>query len=131
MKSRLLDLSPEKLALALGDLLVLLAVGAWLILISPNRDEGEQPLLHDQVRAVDAQQKLSSSRAQTSKHAAQHHAVSQALMTARALPNVTGIPQIVLQLSRIATEEKVTLDSISPQAPIRTRATRRCRCPSP
>ena len=39
-------------------------------------------------------------------------------MTSRALPNVTGMPQILLQLSRIATEEHVSLDSVTPQTPI-------------
>jgi Tfp pilus assembly protein PilO len=118
MKSRLLDLSPQKLALALGALLVLLAVGAWLFLVSPNRDKASSLSSTIKSERSTLTQKLSSAHAQTSKHAVQHHAVSQALMTARALPNATGIPQIVLQLSRIATEEKVTLDSISPQAPI-------------
>jgi hypothetical protein len=118
MKSRVLDLSPEKMALLLGALLVVLGVGAWLVLVSPNREKASSLSSTIKSERSALKQKLSSSHAQTSKHAAQHHAVSQALMTARALPNTTGVPQIVLQLSRIATEEKVTLNSISPQAPI-------------
>ena len=118
MKSRVLDLSPEKMALVLGVLLVVLGAAAWLILVSPNRDKASS--LSSTIKSEQSalKHKLSSSHAQTSKRTAQKHAVSQALLTARALPNTTGIPQIVLQLSRIATEEKVTLNSISPQAPI-------------
>jgi hypothetical protein len=118
MKSRVLDLSPEKMALVLGALLVVLGAGAWLVLVSPNRDKASS--LSSTIKSEQSalKQKLSSSHGQTSKHAVQNHAVSQALMTSRALPTTTGVPQIVLQLSRIATEEKVTLNSISPQAPI-------------
>lgn len=118
MKSRVLDLSPEKIALALGALLVVLGAGAWLVLVSPNRDKASSLSSTIKSEQSTLRQKLSSSHAQTGKHATQTHAVSQALMTSRALPNVTGMPQILLQLSRIATEEKVSLDSISPQAPI-------------
>jgi hypothetical protein len=117
MKSRVLGLSNEKLALALGALIVVLGAAAWLVLISPNRDKASS--LSSTIKSErSALKKLSGSHTKTSHHAAQKHAVSQELMTLRALPNLTGMPQVLLQLSRIATEEKVSLDSVAPQTPI-------------
>lgn len=117
MKSRVLDLSPEKIALALGALFVVLGAAAWLVLISPNRDKAGD--LSSTIKSEQSTlQKLSGSHTKTSRNAAQKQAVSQALLTSRALPNVTGMPQILLQLNRIATEEKVSLDSVTPQPPI-------------
>ena len=117
MKARVLDLSPEKIALALGALLVVLGAGAWLVLVSPNRDKASSLSSTIKSEQSTLKQKLSSSHTQ-SRHAAQKHAVSQTLMTSRALPNVMGMPQILLQLNRIATEEKVSLDSVTPQSPV-------------
>jgi hypothetical protein len=117
MKSRVLDLSTEKIALVLGGLLVVLGAAAWLVLVSPNRDKANS--LSSTIKSDQSTlKKLAGSHTQTSRHAAQKHAVSQELLTSRALPNVTGMPQILLQLSRIATEEKVSLDSVAPQTPI-------------
>jgi len=114
MKTRVLELSPEKFAIALAGLLVLLGVAGWLILVSPNRTKA-----HTLSGTIKSEQstlnKLKTTQPSTAKHPALSHAVSQALLTSRALPNVTGMPQIVLQLSRIATLENVSLDSITPQ----------------
>jgi Tfp pilus assembly protein PilO len=113
MKARVLELSPEKFAVALGALLVLLGVAAWLILVSPNRTK-EHSLSTTIKTEQSTLQKLTTTQSSTAQHAAQNHAVSQALMTSRALPNVVGMPQILLQLSRIATEEHVSLDVVTP-----------------
>lgn len=116
MRSRVLELSPEKFAIALGALLVLLGAAAWLILVSPNRTKAHN--LSSTIKSEQTQLQKQTTTQSTSKHAAQKHAVSQALMTNRALPNVVGMPQIVLQLSRISVEEHVSLDAITPQTPV-------------
>lgn len=114
MKAKVLELSPEKFAVALGALLVLLGVAAWLIFVSPNRTKAHN--LSTTIKSAQSTlQKLTTTPSSPSQHAAQKHAVSQSLMTSRALPNVVGMPQILLQLSRIATEEHVSLDTVTPQ----------------
>ena len=117
MKTKVLELSPEKFLIVLGGLLVLLGVAAWVIFVSPNRTKA-----HNLSTTIKTEQsalkKLTTTQSPTTRHAAQTQAVSQALMTNRALPNVVGMPQILLQLNRIATEEHVSLDSVTPQATI-------------
>jgi Tfp pilus assembly protein PilO len=116
MKTRVLELSPEKFVIALGALLVLLGAAAWLILVSPDRTKAHN--LSSTIKSEQTQLKTQTTTQTTAKHAAQKHAVSQALLTTRALPNVVGMPQIVLQLSRISVEEHVSLDSITPQTAV-------------
>jgi Tfp pilus assembly protein PilO len=113
MKTKVLELSPEKFAIALGGLLVLLGIAAWLILVSPNRTKAHN--LSTTIKTEQSALHKLTTQSTTARHTAQRQAVSQALMTNRALPNVVGMPQIILQLNRIAAEEHVSLDVVTPQ----------------
>ena len=112
MTARVNTLSPAKLATILGVTFLLLAGATWLILIMPKQSKVSS--LSGQVKS--AQDQLSQLTGKAS--AAHKQVVSQSLMTTRALPTDPGMPQLVLQLSRIAVEEHVSLDSIVPTAPV-------------
>jgi Tfp pilus assembly protein PilO len=112
MSSRIVDISPTKLVLILAGTFLVLAAAAWLILISPK--ESKVSSLETTIKSAQTQ----LSKLTQNEPAARKHAVSQTLLVTRALPSDVGMPQIVLQLSRIANEEHVSLDSIVPQAPV-------------
>jgi hypothetical protein len=112
MSERILDVSPAKLVLILAGTFLVLAAAAWIMLIGPK--ESKVSSLETTIQSAQTQlNKLAHD-----EPAARKHAVSQTLLLSRALPNEVGMPQIVLQLSRVANEEHVSLDSITPQTPI-------------
>ena len=84
----------------------------WFTLIGP-----EQSKAHSLETSIKTE-KTQLAQLTHNEPSARKHAVSQSLLLGRALPSVTGMPQIVLQLSRIATEEHVSLDSITPQTAV-------------
>jgi Tfp pilus assembly protein PilO len=117
--NRVQDISPNKVAIALGLAVLFCGAATWYLLVAPKQSK-----VHSLSSTIKSErstlQKLAAGHkaTQQSHRAAHKHAVSQTLLTNRALPNTTGMPQILLQLNRIATEEKVSLDSISPGLPI-------------
>lgn len=111
MTARVTEVSPVKLVLILSATFVLLAAGTWFTLVMPKQSK-EKSL---QTTIEHTQSQLA--QLDHNAPAVQKHEVSQTLLLSRALPTDPGIPQIVLQLSRIATEEHVSFDSITPQTP--------------
>lgn len=112
MNSRVVDISPTKLLVILAVTFLLLSAATWFTLISPKQSKAHS--LDTTIKS--AQSQLAQlTQNETTAH---KHAVSQSLLLTRALPSLTAMPQIVLQLSRIATEEHVSLDSITPQSPV-------------
>jgi len=112
MSSRVIDISPARLVLILAATFLLLSAGAWFTLIAPKQSRAH---------SLDTTIKTAQSQlAQLTHNAAtvQKHAVSESLLLERALPTTAAMPQIILQLSRIAAEENISLDSITPQTPV-------------
>jgi hypothetical protein len=112
VSARVTELAPVKLVLILAAVFLLLAAGTWVTLVMPKQSKA---------KSLDASISRTQETLRKLDHnapAVQKHTVSQTLLLSRALPTDPGIPQIVLQLSRIANEEHVSFDSITPQAPI-------------
>jgi Tfp pilus assembly protein PilO len=112
MSSRVVDISPARLVLILAATFLVLSAATWFTLIAPKQSKAQ---------SLDTTIKNAQSHLAQLTHneaTVQKHAVSESLMLERALPSITAMPQIVLQLSRIATEEHVSLDSITPQTPV-------------
>ena len=84
MKSRVVDLSPEKIALALGALLVVLGAAAWLILVSPNRNKASSLSSTIKSEQSTLKQKLSSSHTQSPARGAEARRLADADDVARA-----------------------------------------------
>ncbi len=111
MSARLVDISPVRLVLILAATFLVLSAATWFTLIAPKQSKAES--LDTTIKSAQSQlAQLTHNEATVQKHA-----VSESLLE-RALPSITAMPQIVLQLSRIATEEHVSLDSITPQTPL-------------
>lgn len=117
MKARVIDLSPARLALLLVATLLLLAGATWFTLVAPKLSRTKS------LDAAIAQTRTQLTQLGGHAHSATRTAPrasgpSQALLATRALPNVVAMPQIIYQLSRIATEENVALTGITPGATI-------------
>jgi hypothetical protein len=110
--ARVADLAPVKLVLILAGTFVLLGAATWYTLVMPKQSKSSSL----DTTIANAQTQLAT--LDHNAPAVQKHQVSQSLLLARALPTDPGVPQLVLQLSRIATEEHVSFDSITPQAPL-------------
>ena len=112
MNARIADISPARLVVILAATFLVLSAATWFTLIAPKQSK---------VQSLETTIKTAQSQlAQLTHNAAavQKHAVSESLLLNRALPSISSMPQIILQLSRIATEENVSLDSITPQTPV-------------
>jgi len=105
-----LDLSPKALAGALVGTIVVLIAATWFIMISPK---------HSQASNLNAQIQSAQSDLQTRQHAARQkvNAAAQAVKSKRAMPDTVAMPQILLELNRVAQEENISIDSVTPAAP--------------
>ena len=86
---------------------VLLGAATWLILIQPKQSTASS--LQSTIAATRRSLRTRPRRTPGAK-ATHKHALSQTVIASRALPNLVAMPQILLQLSRIASEEHVSLD---------------------
>ncbi|HUK44544.1 MAG TPA: type 4a pilus biogenesis protein PilO [Gaiellaceae bacterium] len=111
MTERVATISPVRLIVILAVTFLVLFGATWMILISPK--QSKESSLESQVKTAQSQLAKLSSNAP----AAHKHVVSQSLLLTRAMPNDAAMPQILYQLSRIATEEHVSFDSIAPGTP--------------
>ena len=112
MTERVVNISPVKLVAILAVTFLVLAGATWLMLIMPKQSKVSS--LETTIKSAQTQLAQLTNDAP----AAHKNAVSQSLLVLRALPTDPGVPQIVLQLSRIAAEEHVSLDSITPSTAI-------------
>jgi Pilus assembly protein, PilO len=112
MTEKLADVSPVKLVVALAVTFVVLSAATWFLLIQPK--QAKEQSLSSSIKT--AQTTLTSLHHRMP--AAHRQAVSESLYVGRALPNVVAMPQILLQLNRIATEEHLVLTSVTPGTPI-------------
>jgi Tfp pilus assembly protein PilO len=100
-----LDMSARAFAAALVAASVAIAGASWFLMIGPKRDKAAT--LATEVQA--AQQKLADARLAAAKEKAAQRPALQ-----RALPGELQMPQILDQLNALATQAKVTLDSVKP-----------------
>lgn len=101
--------SPRALAIAIVALLVVLTAATWFILVSPKRNQSSS--LSSQIKVAKS---TLQARQATARHASSK--VSQSLFIRRALPDTVAIPQVILELNRVASSDHVTLDGVTPSA---------------
>ena len=114
--NRSLDFSPAKIAGLLALTFVILGAATWLLLIQPKQSTANN--LDSTIASTQAQLAKQTTTHTPSAKATHKHTLSQTVISARALPNLVAMPQILFQLSRIANEEHVTLVSIVPLATV-------------
>lgn len=105
--------SPRTLAVALAAFVVLVTGAMWVLAISPKHTAAST--LDTQIRSTQAELKLAQRRTRTTSTQKQP-AESAPLL--RALPDTVAMPDIMLELSRLASEASISLDTVTPQAPI-------------
>jgi Pilus assembly protein, PilO len=114
MSSRSIESSPAKIAVLLVGVLVLLAAATWLLLIQPQTTKSSN--LDATIKSAQTKIVALSKGANAERVSAHRKVVSQNFVLNKALPPVAGMPQILNQMNRIAVEEHVSLDSVTPQA---------------
>lgn len=103
--------SPRTLAIALLATLAVLAGATWFVIIAPKRNEASSLSSQIQVAKATLEARKHLGGAVTSQP-------SQSLFIRRALPDAVAMPQVILELSRVAGEVNVSLDSITPSAAV-------------
>jgi Tfp pilus assembly protein PilO len=112
---RISSLSPRvHSALAVVALLAV-AVVAYLVLIAPKRSAAAE--LADQIDETQAQIDARRARARVSSTPPQVD-VAEVFRTTKAMPDETGMPDLILELNRIASDSGVSFASIAPGAPV-------------
>ena len=108
-----LDLSPRVFAAALLAAAVAIAGAGWYVVVSPKRDK---------VATLDAAIQADQGKLAAAAHAAAQpkgtaaRAKREAAALGSALPDQVAMPQIVDQLSALADQSGVTLDTVTPTA---------------
>lgn len=114
MTARLASLSPRALLLVAAGAVLVYALAAWFVVVSPKRSEAES-LGAD---VVAAELRLAEAQAAANRPRGSGVSVSDVLKLAKAMPQSGDQPGLVLELSRLAKWSGVTLRSITPQAPV-------------
>jgi Tfp pilus assembly protein PilO len=126
-----LQVAPRTLALVLAGVIALIAIGGWVGLVGSQRSSASS--LDEQ--AADAQvsldalkttakpttHKATSKKAKAQAKAAKTKAdakASEAAQLQAAFPTAVGMPSILLQVQRLATQSKVSLESFAPAMPV-------------
>jgi Tfp pilus assembly protein PilO len=110
VKDRVASLSPNALrALAVGAVLVY-AVAAWLLFVSPKRSDAAQA--KDDLAAAEI--RLAEAQAAVQRPSARGVKVSDVLRLAKAMPASGDQAGLVLELTRLAERSKVQLHTITP-----------------
>jgi Tfp pilus assembly protein PilO len=109
---RVSTLSPRALAAIAGVAVLVYAVAAWFLFVSPKRSEAASV----QADIAAAEIRLAEAKAAANRpRPAAGGPVSDVLRLAKAMPESGDQPGMVLELSRLASSSKVTLQSISTQ----------------
>lgn len=101
--------SPRAMAIAIVVLLLIITGATWFALLAPKQTQANN--LSTQIQ--NAKQTLQARSVQV-KHPV--HGVPQSLYIRRALPDTVAMPQVLLELSRIAATDHVSLDGVTPAA---------------
>jgi hypothetical protein len=106
--------NPAKYGLV-GAALLLVLVAGWFALIAPKRSEAAR--LQKQID--DARMQVIEARhGSTGQQQAPTIRVADLFELSRAMPNRTDMPNLLLQLSEVATETGVSFESITPHDPV-------------
>jgi Tfp pilus assembly protein PilO len=112
--ARVTTLSPRALAALAGGAVLVYAIAAWFLFVSPKRSEASG--LESDIAAAEV--RLAEAKAAASRPRAAGGTVSDVLRLAKAMPESGDQPGMVLELSRLASSSKVTLRSISTQVTV-------------
>jgi Tfp pilus assembly protein PilO len=110
--SRLEGLSPRTLVLAAAGLVLVYALAAWFLFVSPKRSEAAR--LSDDIAAAEV--RLTEAQAAANRPAGAGVPVSEVLQLAKAMPASADHAGLVLELVRLADKSGVSLRSLTPQA---------------
>lgn len=113
MKARISSLSPRALVLLAAAAVLLYAVAAWLVFVSPKRSEASRTA--DEL--VTAELRLAEAQAAAHRPSGAGVQVSDVFRLAKAMPSSGDQAGLVLELTRLAERSRVALRSITPQAP--------------
>lgn len=114
MRASVASLSPRALrGLALGVVL-LYGLAMWFFLVSPKRAE----VANAGADITAAELRLAEARAAENRPGGAGVPVSDVFRLAKAMPESDDQPSLVLEISRLAEKSGVTLQTITPQAPV-------------
>ncbi len=106
-------LTPRNAAIVGAAVVLLLIVVGWFLLVSPQRSKASK--LGGQITAAETQLTLALAEARTLRRE-QHSRTAQLAALTRALPPDIRMSEILRQLSAVAAEAGVRVDSITPSA---------------
>jgi hypothetical protein len=107
--------SQQALGAVLAAMLVLAAVAAWFLMISPQRSKAAE--LKNEADAT--RQEIVRLRALAQEvDQAEPIRVAELFRLTKAIPSEVDMPGIILELNRIARATGIRFDSITPQAPV-------------
>jgi Tfp pilus assembly protein PilO len=102
-----------QLALVVAALLAVALLG-YLVLISPKRSAAGE--LQAEIKATEAQ--LSARPADQPVEPAPRIDAADVFRATRAVPDEPGIPEVILELTKLARESRVSFESIAPGPPV-------------
>jgi hypothetical protein len=111
--------TPVRAALVAGALLAV-AVGGYLFLIAPNRSAAAE--LDEQIQ--NTQSEIDARRAASRTERAPAVDVRDLFRLTRAMPDEARVPEVILELNRLAARSGVSFESISPKEPVASGAYR-------
>ena len=103
---------PQLAIASLGGFLIIL-LGGWFVLVAPERHHGSQ--LASQ--AADLRSQIADAQAGGSSSDRQPIRVADLFNLSRAMPDTADVPDVLLQLSEVATETGITFSSVIPGSP--------------
>jgi hypothetical protein len=106
--------SQKALAAVIGAMMLLAAVAAFFLLISPQRSKAAELAK----QAETTREELSTRRAMAlAARQSEPIRVADLFRLTKAMPNEVDMPSVILELNRIARDSGIRFDSITPQAP--------------
>jgi Tfp pilus assembly protein PilO len=112
--ARVTSLSPRTIVALAGGAVLVYAIAAWFLVVSPKRSEASS--LGSDIAAAEI--RLAEAKAAANRPRTVGGPVSDVLRLAKAMPENGDQPGLVLELSRLARSTDVTLRSISTQAAV-------------
>jgi Tfp pilus assembly protein PilO len=114
VRSRIESLSPRVLTIVAAGAVLLFAAAAWFVVVSPKRADAaaaSQDLVAAQRRLVDAQLALARPRVSGQP-------IADVFRLSKAMPASGDQSGLVFEIARLARASGVTLEGITPQAPV-------------
>lgn len=106
--------SQRKAVLAVSAFFVIVALGGWFILVSPQRSHAAK--LGTQIADVQAQITQRQVALAQAAHQSNRIRTADLFRLTKAMPDKADMPDILLELSRVARDTGIEFQSITPQA---------------